>query len=374
MQKSTYDFFKQGTYVLLFFVLLGGILYFAKPFIVPFTIAGLLAMLLFPVTERLMKWGINESVSIVMSILLAAIVLAGLVLLLGHQISNFADQLPLIKQKAAEKLDALKQYMDQHTSLEPDKTMQSAKTYINKSTSAGSGMLKSAFSATTGFLAGFVVLPIYTFFFQFYRKKLKVFLYGLFPPELQQEALKMIDETTKVASGYLRGMLIVISLLAVMNISGLLILGVKNAIFLGVFAAILDLIPYIGVLMGYAFCFLVAMVTGSTSQALGVIVLAVIAQFMENNVFQPRITGSQVNANSFATLLSIVAGGLIWGVAGMVLFIPLLGIFKVAAEHLEPLRPLAYLIGQDKISGRPNVLIRLWQKIRGKSGQEGKSS
>jgi predicted PurR-regulated permease PerM len=159
----------------------------------------------------------------------------------------------------------------------------------------------------------------------------------------------MVGSIQGVTKSYLSGLIIVIVILAIMNSVGLLILGVQPAIFLGILAALLNIIPYIGVLIGSLIPVAIALLT-SDSIITPILVFAVFSfnQFVENNFLTPKIVGSKISVNPFATIVFILLGGMIWGVGGMILFIPLLGVLKVVFDHFEPLYPWAYLIGDSE--------------------------
>ncbi len=141
-------------------------------------------------------------------------------------------------------------------------------------------------------------------------------------------------------------MLSVIGILAILNTTGLFIIGLEHAIFFGVFASLLAVIPYIGIIIGslppllYAF-----LLTDSLLNPLLVIAVFSIVQFLEGNFITPRIVGSKVSINPFVALIALIIGGQLWGIAGMILFVPLIGILRVIFEEIEELRPYGYLLG-----------------------------
>ena len=147
---------------------------------------------------------------------------------------------------------------------------------------------------------------------------------------------------------YLTGVVTVMAILSVLNSIGLLILGIPHAIFFGVLASVLNIIPYIGVWIGSGLPMIMALITkNSLIYPVGVIVVFVVTQFLDNNFLTPRITGSQVKLNALATIGIIIIGNMVWGVSGMILFIPLLGIAKILFDNVDMLKPFAILIGED---------------------------
>ncbi len=113
-----------------------------------------------------------------------------------------------------------------------------------------------------------------------------------------------------------------------------------------------------------------ALLTGDSPRlALGVIMLFVIIQFLENNILTPNITGSYVNLNPFFTILLIIIGGIVWGIIGMFVVVPVAAMFKIIFEHSKSMKPVAYLMGADtenrkKAIWRQKLIIKSKRTIR----------
>ena len=90
---------------------------------------------------------------------------------------------------------------------------------------------------------------------------------------------------------------------------------------------------------------LVALITTSDWRiALGAGAVCMVVQLIDNNIVMPKVVGSSVSVNALFTTMALIAGYLLWGIAGMVLAIPLMGIFKVVCDHVEELKPYGYLM------------------------------
>lgn len=162
------------------------------------------------------------------------------------------------------------------------------------------------------------------------------------------EIESLVEKVQDVTQNYLVGLLSVIGILAVLNTIGLLIVGLEHAIFFGVFAALLAVIPYIGIIIGALPPLIFALLLGD-SILTPVFVIAVFAtvQFLEGNFISPKIVGSKVSINPFVAIIALIIGGEIWGVAGMILFVPLIGILRVIFSVIEDLKPYGYLLGNN---------------------------
>jgi predicted PurR-regulated permease PerM len=96
----------------------------------------------------------------------------------------------------------------------------------------------------------------------------------------------------------------------------------------------------------------------SIQPALMVVVVIVLIQTIDNYFIEPNMVGGEVNLSAFASILAILVGGLVWGVAGMVLFIPMVGILKIVCDHVEPLKPIGYVLG-DPDGNKPSK-VKEW--------------
>jgi predicted PurR-regulated permease PerM len=155
-------------------------------------------------------------------------------------------------------------------------------------------------------------------------------------------------EVTEMAQNYISGLILVIAIIAILNTTGLLILGIKYAVFLGILSALLTIIPYIGIVLGSILPILVALLTkDSLLYAAGVIAIFGLVQFLEGNFITPKIIGSKVNVNPLSAIIALIVGGAVWGIAGMILAIPILGIIQIILSNNKDLKPFASLISNN---------------------------
>lgn len=340
-------------------------LYFARPFLIPVTIACLLAMLLLPVARKLESLGIKRAISIILCIVLFMLVIMGITTLLSMQGFNLANNLDEIEKEFKQVFDDIQEYVQNRFGMEKAKQTK----IIREKTE---NLLESSTTLITGFLGGLVtfgLIMVYTFFFLYYRNKFFNFILMVSPKSLHQQNTLILNQISKVTQRYLTGVFIVVLILAVMNSTVLLLLGVNNAIFFGCLAALLNVIPYVGVIIGSLLPFIMTLVTKNAfGPALIVLGSLWFNQVIENNLLTPFITGSQVRVNALSTIMALILGGLIWGIFGMILFIPLIGILKIIFDHVEELKPLGYLIGDDSKEEDDNIqkIKKLFRRIKAK--------
>lgn len=342
----------KATFILLLIFLIFSSLFHAQQFLVPFTVACLFAFLLNPISMRLERWGTNRVIAIIISILIAILVVAGLIFFFSTQIMSFRDDLPELNAQLNKKLEAIQSYVETKFNVSQEKQEEFIKKK-SKSLFEGGGIVMNVFSATGTFIAMTLLIPIYIFFLTFYKKRIHNFIIKIANPENYTRNEEIIQRIARVTQSYLAGLLIDIAILSVLNTVGFLVIGLKHAVLLGVTAAILNIIPYVGVLIGSIFPVAIALLTKdslwSAAAAAGV---CIVVQFLDNNFITPKVVGSSVNLNPLATLIVLIVGGTVWGVAGMMLFIPLLGMLKVVFDNVESLQPYGYLIGEEKDSGK----------------------
>lgn len=323
-------------------------LYFAKPFLIPFVLALLLAMLVLPLCKRLEGWGLHRALAILVCVLAILAVVAGVLSLFAAQAVNLSEDLPKAKTQLQQVLDKAQQWVEIQFKIPPQKQESFLEENTASSAKDAGKLAKQIVSGAIGGLTTFLLILVYIFFFLFYREKYEVFFMKVRGENNSQEVKEVLGKIANVSVKYIGGKFVAILMLSVLNSIGLLIVGVKYAILLGCLAALFTFIPYVGTIIGGVFAAATAMVTKSPGAALSVISILAVVQVIDDYFIEPYIVGGQVNLSPLANVVILVIGGLLWGVAGMVLFIPLLGIVKVIFDHVPSLQPYGYLIGDDK--------------------------
>ncbi|MDP4208205.1 MAG: AI-2E family transporter [Bacteroidota bacterium] len=208
------------------------------------------------------------------------------------------------------------------------------------------------------------LIPVYVFMILFYQPLLLEFIHKLFGTNYQSHVSEIVTQTKTLIQRYLTGLAIEALLVAILNIGALLALGIDYAILLGIIGALLNVIPYIGGIVAVALPMMVALATKSTAwYAVYVLVSYYFIQLIDNNYIVPKIVASKVKINAFFSIIAVIAGNALWGIAGMFLSIPLLAIVKLIFDHIEPLKPWGYLLGDTMPSTLKIKPIRLkWIK------------
>ncbi|HEY8405177.1 MAG TPA: AI-2E family transporter, partial [Flavobacteriales bacterium] len=222
-----------------------------------------------------------------------------------------------------------------------------------------------------GTLSMVVLLPIYVFMILLYKPMIIVFIEKLFKPEQKPVVDEVLHQTQSIIQSYLIGLLLEIALVTALNATGLLIIGVEYAVLLAFIGALLNLIPYLGAIVAMVLMTVITFATKSPAAALWVALLYLFVQFIDNNFILPKVVGSKVKINAFVSILAVLVGGAIWGIAGMFLAIPLVALTKIVFDRVEPLEPFGYILGDDMPeTNAPNLSIkerlRRLKKLRAK--------
>ena len=325
-----------------------GALYYARGFLIPVCIAALLSMLMLPVNRVFESWGLNRAIAIILCIVVILIIIAGFFLFFYSQLENFIQDLPAIREQLDKQLEDLQLLVQKKAGISPERQISYLRDQSSTFFNSASQYIRNLFWATTETLVEISLVTIYLFFFLYYRDKFERFLLRLIDEGNEQKVKSIIRKISKIAQKYLGGKLIVTVFLTIYNTAGLKIIGFEDPAFWGVFAAILNFIPYIGTFLGGFIPFLLALVTyDSLGTPLAVAAIFMSGQFIDNNLLTPLIIGSKVDLNPLFTIMALIIGGLLWEVPGLILSIPFLGIAKVIFDNVPSLQPYGYLIGDE---------------------------
>ena len=351
--------------ILLILVLIVVILVYAKPFLVPLAFAGIISMLLLPVARWLQRKGLNKAIATLLSILFFIAFFAGLIFFISKQISGIAEDAGNIEQQVSKKLQEAKDYISTTFGISPERQQQMLKQQQQQAPGKTSGLISGFLTGLGTFLANALLTLVYVFLLLFFRGHLKKAVLGFVPPTGQEAAQSSMRDAQKVTQKYLTGLSLMIVSLWVLYGIGFSIVGVKNAIFFAVLCGVLEIIPFVGNLAGTLLTLGMALAQGgSTNMLIGIVVTYAVVQAVQSYIIEPLVVGSEVNINPFFTIAGIVAGEAVWGIPGMILSIPLLGITKIICDNVEALKPLGFLIGEEKKKTEGGIIkkVKSWFK------------
>jgi len=281
-----------------------------------------------------------------MSINLLIILTAGIFALLIQQFLLFLKEWPGFKLKLVALLEEWSQYFSEYYSVTREQQKEWITQLANQSAADLLQMLRESIAAYSLSMVLFILIPVFSALILYYRHILIEVLFRIFQNETRDRIRTILKKTVHTYYNFIKGMIIVYLIVGVLNSIGLLILGIPHAILFGFTASILTFIPYLGIMVGSLLPITVAWATyNSVWYAVGVVGVFSIVQYLEANVIFPLAVSNKLKINALVTLMAIVLGGILWGVAGVILFIPFLAISKLIADHNPKLKTWSILIG-----------------------------
>ena len=333
---------------LLMLFLIGWIAYLGKTIIVPIYFSVLLAILLLPVANFLERLKIPQGIADMAAVFTAVIVIGVLLYFLSIQISSFVSDMPSIKKHISEHYDALRDWVNHKFNVSFTQQTTFVRNTTKQITSSSGAYVGQTFSSVTETVVLTVMVGIYTFLILFYRHLIKKFLLAVFSEEHSPRVNEVLLETKSMVKNYMLGLLTEMVIIATINSIILLCLGIKYAIFLGVFIAILNLVPYVGIITGILFTVLVTLTTSSNmNDILWIVISLGIVHLVDSNVLMPRIVGSRVKINALCAITGVLFGASLMGIAGVFLALPTLAILKIIFDRVDELKPWGILLGDE---------------------------
>jgi len=330
------------------------ILVVGRDIFMPVIMAFFVSIMLLPIYRFLRKRNVPESLSIILPILLVLLFIAGIVWFLSAQVGILVDDFPQIKQNVAKHLQSLKEWISSFTKMSVTKQENFIKEKSDDMMGMAGTAAGGAFVTLSGVFVFLGLLPIYIYLILFYKDILLRFVFLWFKTDDHAKVKDAVYETESIIKSYLVGLLIQISYMTVLLGGILLLIGIKHALLIGVIFAILNLIPYIGALIGNVIGVLLTL-TSSTELWPVVTVLGVIAvvQFLDNNILMPRIVGSKIKINALVSILGVFIGGSIAGVSGMFLSMPIIAVLKIIFDRSESFKQWGVLLGDERPTKSP---------------------
>ena len=352
-------FYARTAILLVGLIALTAILYVAQSILIPIIFAIIIAIVLHPVVNFLVRLKINRVIAIIITMLLTVLVLFGIGSLLVSQVSRFTETWPVLFEKFDGILKDAITWASGKFDINPEKINE----WITKTTGEIVNMSTAAIGQTLVIFGSVIVvlflIPVYIFLILFYQPILREFIRRLFGASDSGQVNEIVTQTKTVIQRYLIGLLIEAAIVATLDSAALLILGIDYAILLGIIAAVLNVIPYIGGLIAVALPMIVAIATKDSAwYALYIMASYYVIQLIDNNYIVPYIVASKVKINALFSVIVVLVGNALWGIPGMFLSIPVLAIVKLFFDHIDPLKPWGFLLG-DTMPGILQITPKL---------------
>ena len=346
---KSYPFYIKSTVILFGLVLLTYIFYYLSDILIPLAFSLMLAILLNPLSVRLEKWRMPRALSIAISLLAAFIIFGSIGYFLFSQMINFSDEIPVLQKKLHELLGQVKQWLDNQMGMNVKKQNE----FLQDVQANAKPLVGRTVGTVLGVFAMIFLIPVYTFLFMFYKTLLLNFFYESFDDNHSKEVGLILRQTKGAVQSFMLGLLLEALVVAILNSTALLLLGVKYAILLGVLGALLNILPYIGGLIAILLPVLIATVTkdGYNTQ-IGIVIAYLVIQFIDNNFLVPYLVSSKVKINALVSIVVVLLGGALWGIPGMFLSIPFIGVLKIVFDRVPELKSWGKLLGDEVPTGQ----------------------
>lgn len=345
----TFPRYAKLAFVLLSVSIILVLLYFGQHILIPLLLSLLFAILLRPMVIFLnTKFRLPQVIAVFITVVFFVVTIATILMFVSWQVSDITEDWTKIKANLSSHFRHFQHWVKQSFHVSYHK-QQNYITQVTQETLKGdSNVMGNTLSSFTDTVVSLILIPIYTFLILLYRNHFTKFLYQLVSVKNELILQNILTKAKTVVQSYIIGLVIEMGIVGVLTTTGLMLLGVEYAIFLGLITAILNLIPYLGILVAAFISILATLVNSNDiSLILGIIVLNVAVQLIDNNFIVPKIVGNKVRINAMATMVGVIIGGAVSGIAGMILSIPLIAIIKIIFDHIEPLKPLGFLLGNE---------------------------
>lgn len=331
-------------------------LHIAADLIFPLFFAAIFAVMLHPVEQWLLRRKVPPLLAIGLTVVLGVAALLALLYFIYLEVVQLSSQLPVFKAKLFQTASVVEQWLDARFGLTNQKLMG----YLNEASSRAMGLAGGTLTAVSGLLVVATLLPVYIFLLLLYQRRLVDFLTQVFSGRRTDTGVaEVLHESKAAIQSYMVGLLIEGSIVAVLNVAGLLALGIPYALLLGVLGALLNFIPYIGGLAAILLPVLMAFVTkDGYGYPAAVVAVYLLIQFVDNHFLIPRIVASKIKVNALVAIVGVLVGNAIGGVAGMFLALPVIAIVKIICDRIASLKPWGLLLGDEESTARPGRLGR----------------
>lgn len=345
--------------------LIVGLLYVTQSVVVPLLFAIILSITLYPIAaffENKLRFG--KAAASIMAVIIAIVVISTLIWFIVHQSIIIGKDAVAIQEKVLAAVESIQNWIQSRFGLERSEVVQKMKEQGNNALENVGGYMSTAFGSIGSTLAGIILVPIFIFFLLYYRDFFKEFFFKAFKNTDNKKIHAVLKKIYDVVQSYCLGLVMVMGIVAVLNTVGLMLMGIEYAWFFGSMASLLMLLPYIGIAIGSILPALFALATkDSALYAVGVIAWFQVVQFLEGNIITPNIVGGKVSINPLMAIIVILLGGMIFGLAGLILALPMTATLKVIFDAIPSMEPIGYLIGEpEKEHLKRNATQELLQK------------
>ncbi|HXD77777.1 MAG TPA: AI-2E family transporter [Puia sp.] len=343
----------------LFIILSAAILYFAKPVLMPLAIAGMFALVFMPLCRWLEKKGCPAVVAAVCCGLVFSLLVATIVLFVVWHLQHIASDFTDIRQHFSTYLHNIREFLHDRFGMDTLKKNSPLPIPVQPDSNGIGKLAASLMGTILSFVITLVLILVYMVMLLSLRHVIRHFILESCPLDSKGKMENVLTQSALVVQQYLRGLAIVIVCLWVMYSIGFTLLGVHTPIFFAILCGTLEIIPFVGNITGSTLTSLMALSQGGGFRmVLGVLCIYMLIQAIQFYIISPMVMRIQVSIHPLFTILILFVGDALWGISGMVLAIPALGVVKIICDHIEYLQSFGRLLGEN----RP--VRRRWRRRR----------
>ncbi len=347
--NQTYPFYLKLSCILISIVILGFLAIIGEQILIPMVLGLLIAILLMPLSRFMEKrLRFPRSVSSILASLLALAIIGGVIYVLSLQVAKLANDWPQFQKQFIDLTDDLQSWISRTFGVRRKDQLVFLNDTAKKSISTGTAILEKALTSIGYVLMLTAFTFLFTLFFLLYRTHLLKFLVASFSETYHKTVFEIIDNIQFMVKKYLVGLFLQMLIVTILSLIAYTIIGVKYNFMLAILTGILNILPYIGILTALLIGALITFATSGVSHVLFIVIAIVVIHAIDGNIIMPRVVGSKVKINSLIVIIGLVIGEMLWGIAGMLLTIPVLAILKIIFDRVEGLQSWGFLMGEDE--------------------------
>lgn len=358
---------KKANQILIFVLILISILYFGASVLIPITFAIFLAALVLPLTHLLeQKMGLGKLLSSFISTFVIFVGLGFILFLMIQQLNIVLRELVETQEQITHFIWELQKEIAEETQFSLADQEEMFNQSLSNIFTISQHYLTNLLSNIFNLLFHFLIIHIYVLLLLANRDKFVEFLMFYVPNGKKEKTLTIIEKTSKISHKYLWGRVQVMSLLAIMYFITFTAYDLPFSGVLIFFGAIITVIPYLGPFLSGLLPILVMMIFGdSVMEIVSFTLIVLVIQLIESYVLEPIVIGAEIQQSPLFVIVAVFVGGLLWGAAGLILFVPIFSILKIIFDNSEHLKPVGFLMGYEtsgKEKGFASKLKQLFQK------------
>jgi predicted PurR-regulated permease PerM len=348
MTPSELPWYARTAYGLLLAALTLAFLFVGRDVLIPLAYAALLSVLLHPLSDGLQRRRVPRLLAILMAVGTACVAVLGVSALIGMQMSQFVEEFPKVKAQGTQYVTWLQSVIRDNFGITYRDQLRWFQEWWSQTWQRGGEALGQTLLTFMDITSLILLVPLYAFLMLYYKEHIREFLYQVTGKDARPTLHEILEAIQSVVKGYVQGLMIEAVIVATLNSIALLALGIDYAILFGIIAALLNLIPYIGILVGSLLPILMALISKDSAwYPIGVAMSFAFIQLLDNNIIVPYVVASRVSINALISVIAVIVGGMLWGISGMFLSLPAVAILKIICDRVETLKPWGLILGQE---------------------------